>query len=142
VTDPSGFARIHYRAQVFSLRRILTLLALLLGLVKLCACSVLLDTQIRQCQTNADCSRFGDSICDPDQQLCVPRPVTTKTLGDAGPAATAEAGPGCSGKNGCFACAPKADPDFFNGCTDARCLPFDNRRLRNLTPDGMLKPLP
>jgi hypothetical protein len=132
--------RIHYGAGVFSLRRILTLLALLLGLVKLCACSVLVDTQIRQCQTNADCARFGDSICDADRQVCTPRPVAMMNTGDAGPGT--EAGRSCTGKNGCFACAPRTDPDFFNGCTDARCVPFDNRRLRNLTPDGMLKPLP
>jgi len=123
---------------VFSLRRILTLLALLLGLVKLCACTVLLDTQVRQCQTSADCARFGDSICDLDQQVCVPKPAAMQTTADAGAGGAA----GCSGKNGCFACAPKTDPDFLNGCTDARCVPFDNRRLRNLTPDGMLKPLP
>jgi hypothetical protein len=141
-TDPSRAVPINYRPGVFSLRRILTLLALLLGLVKLCACTLLLDTQIRQCQTSADCARFGDSICDPDQQLCVPKPVSMTTLGDAGPGAAGDAGASCTGKNGCFACAPKADPDFFNGCTDARCVPFDNRRLRNLTPDGMLKPLP
>src|SRR6185295_15363021 len=84
VTDPSLRARTNYRAGVFSLRRVLALLALLLGLAKLCACSVLLDTQIRQCQSNADCSRFGDSICDPDQQLCVPRPASVKA-GDGGP---------------------------------------------------------
>src|SRR5947207_2861990 len=84
VTDPSARPRTNYRAGVFSLRRILTLLALLLGLAKLCACSVLLDSQIRQCQSNADCSRFGDAICDPDQQLCVPRPASAKA-GDAGP---------------------------------------------------------
>jgi hypothetical protein len=127
---------------VFSWRRSLTLLGLLLGLVKLCACTVLLDTQIRQCQTNSDCSRFGDSICDPDQQLCVPRPVTMKTLVDAGMSSAVDGAATCSGKNGCFACTPKVDPDFFNGCTDSRCVPFDNRRLHNLTPDGMLKPLP
>jgi hypothetical protein len=126
---------------VFSVRRILALLALLLGLVKLCACTVLLDTQIRQCQTSADCARFGDSICDPDQQLCVPRPVPMKTVGDAGSSSAGDAS-GCSGKNGCFACAPRTDPDFFNACTDGRCVPFDNRRLHNLTPDGTLKPLP
>ena len=145
-TDPTAIAPINYRPDVFSLRRILTLLALLLGLVKLCACSVLLDTQIRQCQSNADCSRFGaDSVCDQDQQLCVPRPPTKmQSASDAGMMASvpADGGVSCSGKNGCYACAPKVDPDFFNGCTDARCIPFDNRRLRNLTPEGMLKPLP
>ena len=127
---------------MFSLRRILTLLALLLGLVKLCACTVLLDTQIVQCQTDADCARFGESMCDLDTQLCVPRPVPMKTTGDGGMASAGDAGASCTGKNGCFACAPKSDPEFMNGCTDSRCVPFDNRRLRNLTPDGMLKPLP
>jgi len=131
--------RIQYRRGVFSVRRILALLGLLLGLVKLCACSVLLDTQIRQCQSNADCSRFGDSVCDLDQQLCVPRPaaMTMRSAGDAGSDSLS-----CAGKNGCYACAPKSDVDFLNGCTEARCVPFDNRRLRNLAPDGMLKPLP
>jgi hypothetical protein len=138
-TDPSAGVPINYRPAVFSLRRILTLLALLLGLVKLCACTLLLDTQIRQCQTSADCARYGDSICDLDTQVCVARPVSMTAVNDAGPG---DAAAGCTGKNGCFACAPKADPDFFNGCTEARCVPFDNRRLRNLTPDGMLKPLP
>jgi hypothetical protein len=140
-TDPARFALIHYGAPVFSVRRLLTLLALLLGLTKLCACSQALDTQVRQCESNDDCVRFGEAVCDLAQQICVPRPAVMKpdaqTSADAGVPATA-----CQGRNGCFSCAPSADPEYFNACTDSRCIPFDNRRLHNLTADGMLKPLP
>ena len=142
-TDPVSAVAIDYRARVFSVRRTLTLLAVLLGLAKLCACSVALDTRIAQCQSNEDCARFGDSTCDLDQQLCVPRAIPPRN--DASAAASSvgsDAVSACAGKNGCFACAPKLDPEFFNACTDSRCLPFDNRRLHNLTPDGLLKPLP
>jgi len=138
---------------VFSVRRTLTLLALLVGLVKLCACSVVLDTDVRQCRRNEDCARFANSICDVDQLVCVPRPLpppkndaSVSSL-DAAPAPDAAppdvvAAMTCLGKNGCYACAPKSDPDFFNACTDGRCVPFDNKRLHNLAADGTLKPLP
>jgi hypothetical protein len=144
VTASTDVARIIYVSRVFSLRRTLTLLAVLLGLTKLCACTVALDTKISQCQSDEDCARFGDSTCDQGQLLCVPRAVQARNdASTSSPSSLAEVGAAaCLGKNGCYACAPKADPDFFNACSDARCVPFDNRRLRNLTADGMLKPLP
>jgi hypothetical protein len=146
VTDPAGLAHIHYRARVFSVRRLPTLLVVLLGLVKLCACSQLLDTQIRQCQSNEECTRFGDALCDLETQVCVPRPPSVKLDAQA-PAVPADAGAdamvaSCQGRNGCFSCPPTIDTNFFNTCTDSRCVPFDNRRLRNLDTDGTLKALP
>jgi hypothetical protein len=136
---------IFYGARVFSVRRLLALLAVLVGLVKLCACSVLLDSQVRQCQSDEDCARFGDSVCDVEGLVCVPRPPRADAA--ATPATTADAAAdaavdSCVGTNGCFACAPHSDLEYLNACSDGRCLPFDNRRLRNLNADGTLKPLP
>jgi len=59
---------------------------------------------------------------------------------------TTPTNPGCekAGPHGnCFSCAPSATPQFENACTNATCVPFDNKqRLTNLTPDGGLPPLP
>ena len=106
----------------------------------LAGCSVVLDTEIKQCRTDADCEVFGSALCDPDTSLCVARPAAPAQL-DAAPAP--DATPACLGPGGCYSCAPRIDPEFFAACTDSRCVPFDNRsRLRNLGPDGKLRPLP
>jgi hypothetical protein len=131
-------------------------LLVLLAALNLSACSLVVDSKIRQCQANVDCARFGNSVCDPVQWVCIPQPARPTSLdagasvapdsaaADAsGPAPDAIATSTCRGPNGCYACAPTTDIDFLNGCTDGRCVPFDNKkRLTNLTPEGTLRPLP
>jgi hypothetical protein len=150
-TDPWLFLRLIYGARVLSVR-CSTLLLLVFAVVESSACTLLVDTKVRQCQTTADCTRFGDSVCDEDQLICVPRPPSAPTDAaapgidaagtDAGaPADGAQAA--CQGTNGCYSCAPANDVQYLNACTEQRCFPFDNRaRLQNLASDGTLKPLP
>jgi hypothetical protein len=154
VTDPAIIRGFIYSARVLSVPRTPGLL-LLAALVEFSACTFLVDSKISQCHSNADCARFGNSVCDPDQLLCVAAPVASKpdAASAAGPDAggplgaqsTVDAAPAvsCQGDNGCYSCAPKTDVDFFNACTDGHCVPFDNRaRLTNLAADGSLRPLP
>jgi hypothetical protein len=43
----------------------------------------------------------------------------------------------------CYACAPSDTLQFFNACTTATCVPFDDlTRLTALLPDGAVPPLP
>jgi hypothetical protein len=49
----------------------------------------------------------------------------------------------CRGPAGCYRCPPITDLEYENACTNAICVPFDNRaRLKHLPPDGGLTPLP
>ena len=78
-----------------------TLAALLAGSA---ACSVLLDHTAAQCQTDADCARFGD------HPYC-----------QGGVCAASGLGP-----TGCFYGTPQTPADFQNRCSTAACLPFDD----------------
>jgi hypothetical protein len=42
----------------------------------------------------------------------------------------------------CHACSPSTTSEFYNACTSAECVPFDQKRLTKLPPDGKLPPLP
>src|SRR3954470_22229119 len=75
----------------------------LLGLM-LAGCTFLVDRSNEQCQTDADCTRFGmHPFCR--EHLCV-----ASGLGPAG----------------CFFGAPQAPTQFANACSSAACLPFDD----------------
>jgi len=68
------------------------------------ACTVLLDHNATQCQSDSDCTRFGEHpYCQ--QGVCV-----SSGLGPAG----------------CFYGTPQQSSDFLNQCSTAACLPFDN----------------
>jgi hypothetical protein len=59
---------------------------------------------------------------------------------DVGPPAD---GPMCRTSDGCRPCPAGATTGLANACSDVTCVPFDNHaRLRNLTADGGLRPLP
>lgn len=61
--------------------------------------------------------------------------------GDAGP--DVDAGPDCTGEDGCYSCEPTDEGQFLNACNELGCVPFDNRaRITRLNPDGSLPPLP
>ena len=113
----------------------------LLGVV-VGGCSILLDTSTQQCQSNSDCARFPNAVCDVSNHLCTPRlPSSLGSDGSAGP----EVGgaPACHDESGCLPCPGGAPPTLLEACTSARCVPFDNKaRLANLQADGGLKPLP
>ncbi|MEO5769314.1 MAG: hypothetical protein ABIS92_13265 [Polyangia bacterium] len=116
-------------------------------------CTLALDTRGAQCRNNQDCAKFAGSACDQVSRSCVPvsgvapgggggggnggeAGVVQRGAGGAGGAG----GPRCRTASGCVTCS---GPELLNACTDATCVPFDNRvRLMNLDTDGGLKPLP
>jgi hypothetical protein len=100
------------------------------------ACSVFLNSDATQCQGDTDCAHFGQTICDLSRHVCVPSPTLPVDGG------AVDATLSCHSQSGCFQCTPTADQEFLSSCTDSTCIPFDNRRLSNLGPDGTLKPLP
>jgi|GEM_PF-1686674 len=100
------------------------------------ACSFLVDKKTAQCQSNADCARFSQTVCDEKEQVCIA--LTT----DAGTSHTVDVGDPCQGPAGCYACQPANENQVLASCTDSTCIPFDNGRLTNLNSDGTLKPLP
>jgi hypothetical protein len=100
------------------------------------ACSVLLNSDTTQCQSDPDCEHFSQTVCDLKSHVCVASP--TLPVDSGAPDVTVS----CLAPSGCFQCTPTTDQEFLSGCTDSTCIPFDNKRLTNLSPDGTLKPLP
>jgi hypothetical protein len=68
------------------------------------ACSVILDHQATQCQTDGDCAKFGG------HPYCQGGVCVSSGLGPAG----------------CFDGTPEAQSDFANQCSTAACLSFDD----------------
>jgi hypothetical protein len=67
-------------------------------------CTVLLNHDAAQCQTDSDCAHFGDHpYCQ--NNVCVSSGL---------------------GPSACFYGSPAAPQDFMNQCSLAACLPFDN----------------
>jgi hypothetical protein len=60
--------------------------------------------------------------------------------GDAGGGPIDECKLEPTGADGCFNC-PTTDAEFHNRCADGTCVPFDNKRLTKLNPDGSLPEL-
>jgi hypothetical protein len=118
-------------------------------------CSLVVESQDRQCESDADCSVDG-SVCDVAGGVCVARAETTSSgLGTtsgsssggggngAGGGGSTSTGDECIGPDGCFACAPDTQPEFLNGCTDAACVPYDNAQIADLLEeDGSVPPVP
>jgi hypothetical protein len=105
-------------------------------------CTLVLDASPAQCQRTDDCARFAGTICDTVRHLCAAAAADDGGPGGDGagddPADPAETTGCAAGTN-----APSPGFELLNACTDATCLPFDNRqRLRNLPGDGVLPPLP
>lgn len=120
-------------------------LAMLVGVVSaaslgLGACTFLLDRNTSQCQGDWDCTRFGNSVCDLGNHVCVPAPSTDAAI--TAPEQSIDAEDPCLGTSGCYLCAPTTEQQILAGCTDSTCVPFDNSRLTNLNVDGTLKALP
>lgn len=90
------------------------------------ACSLIVEHQSHQCETDADCKAFADAVCDTSQGVCAPR-----------------SGDKCVDPSGCWACAPTTTHELQTACTDATCVPFDNSVLAGmLGPDGGLPAIP
>jgi hypothetical protein len=62
--------------------------------------------------------------------------------GGTGGDTTGSTSTNCDGPNGCFACAPQANKEFLNACTNAQCSPFDNVARLPLYNGGNLPPVP
>lgn len=89
------------------------------------ACSIVVESQDRQCDRDEDCTAFTDAVCDVAGGVCVDRQA------------------GCLGPDGCFSCAPTEQIEFLTACTDAECIPYDNAQLEGLLlEDGSLPPVP
>lgn len=102
------------------------------------ACTLLVDADPQQCRGDGDCAAFTGTSCDLGRHVCVP---SVGHGADAG--ATTPSVPEADASF----CPPDGSPapglELLNACTDATCVPFDNRtRLHNLAGDGSLKPLP
>lgn len=118
------------------------------------ACSLVVETQDRQCESDDDCKSFEGGICDVEAGVCVARVISTgATTTDASSSAGSGAGgaggsggssgTGCVGEDGCFACEPESQAEFLNHCTDAQCVPYDNSQIADLLDeDGSVPPLP
>ena len=106
-------------------------------------CTLVLDASAAQCQRDDDCARFTGTACDTVRHLCA---ATTSDDGGAGDDDAGGAAPDGPETLTCSPGTTRSPPpglELLNGCSDATCLPFDNRlRLRNLPGDGLLPPLP
>ena len=119
--------------------------AALAALLGVSGCSFVVESQDRQCETDADCSGFADAVCDTAGGVCVARevagPSSTGTGGGGGGSGSTSTG--CDGPDGCFACEPDSQVEFLNACTDAACIPYDNGQLEGLLlEDGSVPPVP
>jgi len=75
-----------------------------LALAVLAGCSIVLDRDAKQCETNADCDHFASHpVCQ--SGVCVSSGL---------------------GPPGCFVGEPEAQADFANQCTTAQTFQFDN----------------
>lgn len=123
-------------------------LLMLLGAMAV-SCSLLIQHNTEQCQSDGDCSQFADAVCDLGGHVCVAKSGATSsatTSGSTSVTASSSSGAGggsCEGDAGCWNCVPKTTVQFLNACTNAACKPFDDAaRCKNLTADGGLPPIP
>ncbi len=68
-------------------------------------CSLIVEQKKSQCQSDADCAAFAP------HPFCVSGVCVESGLGPQG----------CT-----VSSSPSADVDYFNACTTAGCIPFDN----------------
>jgi len=88
------------------------------------ACNLVVESQADQCTADADCNKFNNgSVCT--QGLCV-IVSSSSSSGAGGEGGTAGAGGMGGGAPTCFSGTPTKDVDFFNACTNATCVEFDN----------------
>jgi hypothetical protein len=77
---------------------------LALAFIMTTGCSLIVDRNSEQCQTDADCTRFGGHpLCQ--NNVCVPSGL---------------------GPEGCVITKPEQQTDYLNACSTAACVPFDN----------------
>lgn len=133
----SGRARPHIlpsrmgsRPEIARHLRHLAIAAAFAGGVATAGCSIVLETDPRNCRTDADCARHANAACDSARRICVVRQPTSDGLdagGDADAASGGDAGSDGREDGGALTCE----------------LSFDNRvRIRVKGPDGGLRPLP
>jgi ABC-type phosphate transport system substrate-binding protein len=86
------------------------------ALLTMCAaaCSVLLDHDATQCQTDSDCAQFGG------HPYCENGACVSSGLGPAN----------------CYYGTPQQPQDFLNQCSNAQCLSFDNCARLDLCGDA------
>jgi hypothetical protein len=114
------------------------------GMTAAAACTWLVDADPAQCRRDDDCARFAGTVCDGARRVCVAAQTNIGRGPDGGAPASGAVSAGDSGFSYCPPDgAAAAGQELPNACTNAACIPFDNKaRLRNLAADGTLKPLP
>lgn len=93
---------------------------LVAALLLACAsCSLTLDSNANQCETDEDCVQFGTyPVCQ--EGICVPSGL---------------------GPPGCFRGEPSSEEQYRNQCTTSQCIPFDNCERLGLCNGEALPPL-
>jgi ABC-type phosphate transport system substrate-binding protein len=109
------------------------------------SCSLVIDRDSHQCESDLDCISFPGTGCDTNKHVCRLYAISIDS-GTRNPDAIdagSDVGGSCEGDGGCYACTPTTERQFSNACTDSPCRPFDNgARLKRSASDGGLVPLP
>lgn len=91
------------------------------------ACSLIIDKDKTNCNTDADCAHYAaGAVCR--DNLCV-EGTNVDGGGEGGPGDGGSEGAtdaSCQGRDGCFCGTPTTNEQFLNQCTTAECIPFDN----------------
>jgi hypothetical protein len=129
------------RNQRTSRRRLLTrvgfLVAVVAGLAVVYSCSLIVDTQSQQCQSNSDCAGFPGATCNTTLGVC----VGTSSEGGSGEGCDVDGG---INGGGCYntslaACVATSNAQLLNACTTG-CTPFDNSMLKGFVDAGFALP--
>lgn len=110
------------------------------------SCSLVIDRDSHQCESDLDCISFPGTGCDTNKHVCRMYAIPIPDAGTGKPGtvdAGSEVDASCEADSGCYRCAPATDRQFGNACTDSLCRAFDNpARLKKSSSDGGLVPLP
>lgn len=90
---------------------------------------------------------FAAQACGGGNNPTPPTSSTNSMGGGGGATTSASTGggggdPACTGKDGCYACAPQNNAQILQACTSAQCSPFDNVARLPLYNNGDLPPVP
>ncbi len=129
---------------------LLAMLALAAIATSVGACNLVVESATDQCTTDADCSKFNNgSVCK--QGLCVlaegsSNSSSSSSSGMGGAGGMGGGGMGGAGGTGgagptCFSGTPTTDVQFYNQCTNATCVEFDNCARLGLCNGAALPPL-
>ncbi len=131
---------------------VLAMLALAAIATSIGACNLVVESATDQCTSDTDCKIFNNgSVCA--NGVCVAGGSSSSSSSGMG-GAGGMGGGGMGGMGGmggaggmggggptCFSGTPTKDVDFFNQCTEATCVEFDNCARLGLCEGAALPPL-